>query len=174
MNTPTSEFIQQLTHASTQTPRKNRLFENGHLKLLVLHLIQSSAKHGYEIIKDISDLVGGGYTPSAGTIYPTLSYLEDMQFVHVESAADHRKKYAITEHGQRHLIQQQSHLTNLLERLETRREIHNNEQWVDIHRAMENLKTALRLSLKKSDMSPEQVRKIAAQIDHATVEISHI
>ena len=45
--------------------RRGRLFESGRMKLLVLHLIQQNPKHGYEIIKEISDLVGDGYTPSA-------------------------------------------------------------------------------------------------------------
>ena len=67
-----------------QTSRKNRLFEAGHMKLVVLHLISLAPKHGYEIIKEIGEIVGGGYTPSAGTIYPTLNYLEDMQFISVE------------------------------------------------------------------------------------------
>ena len=35
---------------SIQTPRKNRLFEAGHMKLVVLHLISLAPKHGYEIM----------------------------------------------------------------------------------------------------------------------------
>lgn len=174
MSTPASEFIQQLIHSSDHTPRRNRLFENGHLKLLVLHLIQLAPKHGYDIIKEISDIVGGGYTPSAGTIYPTLSYLEDMQFVEVENNPNHRKKYQITHIGQQHLEQQQTQLQNVLEHLETRREIQNHQHYLDIYRAMENLKTALRMTVKKPNLSTEQVREIAAYIDHAAVEISHL
>lgn len=37
--------------------RRGRLFESGKMKLLVLHLIQQQPKHGYEIIKAISDLI---------------------------------------------------------------------------------------------------------------------
>lgn len=49
--TPNSELLTGLE--STQTPRKNRLFEAGHMKLVVLHLISLAPKHGYEIIKEI-------------------------------------------------------------------------------------------------------------------------
>ncbi len=69
---------------SDKPSRKSRLFESGHMKLLVLSLIEQAPRYGYEIIKSIGELVGGGYSPSTGTIYPTLSYLEDMQFVSIE------------------------------------------------------------------------------------------
>lgn len=154
--------------------RRGRLFEAGRMKLLVLHLIQQSPKHGYEIIKEISDLVGGGYSPSAGTIYPTLNWLEDMSFVAVENTEADRKQYHITQTGIEHLQQQQAMTKELLEKLHTRREIHNNDQLLDIHRAMENLKTSLRLKLKAQDFNPEQVRQIAEKIDQAAVEITRL
>jgi len=154
--------------------RRGRLFEAGRMKLLVLHLIQQSPKHGYEIIKEISDLVGGGYSPSAGTIYPTLNWLEDMSFVTVENTESDRKQYHITQIGTEHLQQQQGVTQELLEKLNTRREIHNNDQLLDIHRAMENLKTSLRLKLKAQDFSPEQIRQIAEKIDQAAVEITRL
>lgn len=154
--------------------RRGRLFEAGRMKLLVLHLIQQSPKHGYEIIKEISDLVGGGYRPSAGTIYPTLNWLEDMSFVTVENTESDRKQYHITQIGTEHLQQQQGVTQELLEKLQTRREIHNNDQLLDIHRAIENLKTSLRLKLKAQDFSPEQVRQIAEKIDQAAVEITRL
>ena len=144
------------------------------MKLLVLHLIQQSPKHGYEIIKEISDLVGGGYSPSAGTIYPTLNWLEDMSFVTVENTESDRKQYHITQIGTEHLQQQQGVTQELLEKLQTRREIHNNDQLLDIHRAIENLKTSLRLKLKAQDFNPEQVRQIAEKIDQAAVEITRL
>ena len=156
-----------------QTGRRERLFEAGRMKLLVLHLIQQSAKHGYEIIKEISELVGGGYSPSAGTIYPTLNWLEDMNFVSIVQTDD-RKQYHITATGVEHLQQQQKITKELLEKLNTRREIQNNDQLIDIYRAMENLKTSLRLKLNGKEFDPEQVRQIAEKIDRAAVEIGRL
>lgn len=157
-----------------ETPRRNRLFEAGHMKLLVLHLIHQTAKHGYEIIKDIGELVGGGYTPSAGTIYPTLTYLEDMQFIVASQTDGERKQYSITPTGIEHLQQQQVRIQLILERLETRREIKNNDQYLDIHRAMENLKTSLRLKLKRGESNEHIIQQIAEKIDQAAVEIARI
>lgn len=157
-----------------QSARRGRLFEAGRMKLLVLYLIEQSPKHGYEIIKDISDLVGGGYIPSAGTIYPTLSWLEEMYFIQVSESEGDRKQYHMTEAGITHLQQQQKLVQELLEKLETRREIHDNDQLIDIYRAMENLKTALRLKLKLNQVDAEQVRQIAEKIDQAAVEIGRL
>ena len=152
--------------------RRGRLFESGRMKLLVLHLIHQSPKHGYEIIKEISDLVGDGYTPSAGTIYPTLTALEEMNLIRVLDAE--RKQYQITDYGDSYLKEQQDMLTALLEKLRIRREIHNNDQLIEIHRAMENLKTALRLKLNIADLQQEQIYQIAEKIDQAAIAIGRL
>lgn len=152
--------------------RRGRLFESGRMKLLVLHLIQQSPKHGYEIIKEISDLVGDGYSPSAGTIYPTLTALEEMNCISLLDAE--RKQYQVTEYGETYLKEQQEMLLALLQKLRLRREIHNNDQLIDIHRAMENLKTALRLKLNATDLKPEQIHQIAEHIDQAAIAIGRL
>ena len=152
--------------------RRGRLFESGRMKLLVLHLIQQNPKHGYEIIKEISDLVGDGYTPSAGTIYPTLTSLEEMNCISLLDPE--RKQYQVTEYGETYLKDQQEMLTALLEKLRIRREIHNNDQLIEIHRAMENLKTALRLKLNIADLQQEQIYQIAEKIDQAAIAIGRL
>lgn len=152
--------------------RRGRLFESGRMKLLVLHLIQQNPKHGYEIIKEISELVGDGYTPSAGTIYPTLTSLEEMNYISLLDAE--RKQYQVTEYGETYLKDQQEMLTALLEKLRIRREIHNNDQLIEIHRAMENLKTALRLKLNIVDLQQEQIYQIAEKIDQAAIAIGRL
>lgn len=152
--------------------RRGRLFEAGRMKLLVLHLIQQSPKHGYEIIKEISDLVGDGYTPSAGTIYPTLTSLEEMNLINLLDVE--RKQYQITEFGKAYLTEQQDKLNELLEKLRLRREIHGNDELIEIHRAMENLKTALRLKLNSAGFQQEQIYQIAEKIDQAAVAIGRL
>ncbi len=160
------------TREHHRSGRRGRLFESGRMKLLVLHLIQQSPKHGYEIIKEISDLVGGVYSPSAGTIYPTLTSLEEMNFISLLDAE--RKQYQVTEYGEAYLKEQQEMLDGLLEKLRLRREIHNNGQLIEIHRAMENLKTALRLKLNIADLQQEQIYQIAEKIDQAAIAIGRL
>lgn len=152
--------------------RKRRLFETGQMKLLALHLISLAPKYGYDIIKDIGEIVGGGYCPSAGTVYPTLNYLEEQQFVRVELGEDKRKQYCITVLGLQHLEAEQGGIEKILVRFDTRKQIQNNEQYLDIKRAMENLKASLRLKIQHSELSPEQIRAIAAEVDRAAVNIA--
>lgn len=168
---PNSDLVADI--ASTAKPRK-RLFEAGHMKLLVLHLIAQAPKFSYDIIKDVGAIVGGDYTPSAGTIYPTLNYLEEQHYICSELNVDERKQYSITSAGIEHLEAEQTTIEKILCRFDTRKQIHNNEQFIDIKRAMENLKTSLRFKLSNAELSIEDVQKIAEQIDHAAVNITRL
>ena len=168
---PNSDLVADIE--STSKPRK-RLFEAGHMKLLVLHLIAQAPKFSYDIIKDVGTVVGGGYTPSGGTIYPTLNYLEEQQYILVEVKGDERKQYSITSAGIKHLEVERATVEKILCRFDTRKQIHNNEQFIDIKRAMENLKTSLRLKIQHCELTPEQVREIAEKIDQAAVVIARM
>ena len=162
--------------ALSESPVKTRkrLFEAGHMKLLVLHLISQAPKFSYDIIKDVGAIVGGGYSPSTGTIYPTLNYLEEQQYIHAELNAEDRKQYSVTQSGIQHLDAEKATVEKILCRFDTRKQIHNNEQYVDIKRAMENLKASLRIKIQHCELTPEQVYAIAEKIDQAAVEISRM
>ena len=158
----------------SESPTRKRLFEAGQMKLLVLHFIAQNPKFSYDIIKDVANLVGGNYKPSTGTISPTLNYLEQQQYIRVEMTEDERKQYHITSQGLIHLQQNKSELDKVFERFNTRNQIQNNSEFLDIKRAMENLKVALRLKIQHENLSPSQVRAIAEKIDQAAVEITHL
>lgn len=168
---PKSDLIADIE--STAKPRK-RLFETGHMKLVVLHFIAQAPKYSYDIIKDIASLVGGNYKPSTGTICPTINYLEEHQYTQAELSADDRKQYRITPTGLQHLEENQETVKKILDRFNTRKQIQNDEHYVDIKRAMENLKTSLRLKIQHSELTPEQVREIAEKIDQAAVNIARM
>ena len=161
------------TLESMPKPRK-RLFEAGEMKLLVLNFISKQPKFSYDIIKDVANLVGGNYKPSTGTICPTINYLEEQQYIVAELNAEERKQYSITAAGTQHLLEEQSLLETILTRFNTRKQIQSNEKYIDINRAMENLKASLRLKILHSELSAEQVREIANKIDQAAVEISRM
>lgn len=95
-----------------------------------------------------------------------------MQFVSIEKPDGDHKQYKITATGINHLNGQREHLEHILGRLETRREIQNNDQYLNIYRAMANLKTSLRLKLKNNALTEETIHQIAKSIDQAAVDIS--
>jgi DNA-binding PadR family transcriptional regulator len=141
--------------------RLARLLEHGDLKLLVLHLIKEQPRHGYEIIKEVEDLTGGAYAPSPGVIYPTLTLLEELGQA-TATAEGSRKSYAITAAGAQLLADNQPALTAILSRIAAAQP---REASMPVLRAMENLKTALRMKFGAQPMPPETARKVADALD---------
>ena len=49
----------------------------GDMRAAILALLAEEPMHGYQIIQVISERSGGNWTPSPGSVYPTLQHLED-------------------------------------------------------------------------------------------------
>ena len=79
-----------------------RVFGHGGLRLYLLLLLGDEPRHGYELIRLLEDRFMGLYTPSAGTIYPRLSALEDEGLVEHE-VVEGRKVYRLTAAGEAEL-----------------------------------------------------------------------
>src|SRR5271170_7764122 len=86
--------------------RRERVFEQGDLRLLLLKLISEKPRHGYELIKAVEDGVGGAYSPSPGVVYPTLALLEDLGYAKAAEADGGKKLFAITPAGETFLAEQ--------------------------------------------------------------------
>ncbi len=54
--------------------------------------------HGYEMIKEIEERAQGAWTPSAGSIYPTLQMLEDAELIRGEESGG-KRRFTLTETG---------------------------------------------------------------------------
>jgi DNA-binding PadR family transcriptional regulator len=74
------------------------MFHKGDFKYLILDLLKDKPRHGYEIIRELEGQSHGSYSPSPGTVYPTLQYLEDMGHVTAKEQ-DGKRVYTITEAG---------------------------------------------------------------------------
>ena len=74
----------------------------GDVRLAILALLGESPMHGYQIIQEITERSGGRWTPSPGSVYPTLQALEDEGVV---QATKHEGKrvYDLTDEGRRQL-----------------------------------------------------------------------
>jgi DNA-binding PadR family transcriptional regulator len=87
-------------------PRGERIFNKGDFKYLILELLKDKPRHGYEIIKDLEEKFYGFYSPSPGSVYPTLQWLEEMGYV-TSMQQDGKKIYTITEEGKRFMDEKQ-------------------------------------------------------------------
>ena len=97
--------------------RGGRMFEQGDLKFVILRLLDEKPRHGYEIIKELEERSGGRYAPSPGTVYPTLTLLEDMGYARVNVEEGGKKVYVITDEGKAYLAEHKSTADDILERL---------------------------------------------------------
>ncbi len=82
--------------------RSGRKLGGDDLQLLILALLEEKPRHGYEIIKALEERSGGFYSPSPGTIYPALTYLEELGYASVEVEGS-KKSYHITDTGRQKL-----------------------------------------------------------------------
>jgi len=78
-------------------PGRHRV-RRGDVRSAILALLDDRPMHGYEIIQELEERTGGRWTPSAGSIYPTLQLLEDEGLVTPEEV-DGRKVYSLTDAG---------------------------------------------------------------------------
>lgn len=152
--------------------RGGRPFDYGELRLLVLAMVAQQPRHGYELMKAIEERMGGSYSPSPGVIYPTLAWLEDMGYAALEPEEAGRKRYRITAEGEAFLAANRAAVEALLARIGSTGTGRPDGVPAPLLRAMENLKLALRLRLKRGPLDQATVETIAAALDAAaqTVE----
>lgn len=151
---------------------RRRMFEQGDLRFVLLKLIGEKPSHGYELIKAIEDRLAGAYSPSPGIVYPTLTLLEELGLIRVQESEGARKLYAITPEGVAALDQNRETVASIFARMAEINARHGGGAAPQIVRAMENLRTALRLRLSRGPLSADEVAAIASLLDETakTVE----
>jgi DNA-binding PadR family transcriptional regulator len=98
---------------------RERMFEKGDLKYVVLDLLSEKPRHGYEIIRGMEEKSGGFYAPSPGAVYPTLQMLEDLGYV-TSDQQDGKRVYQITEEGRTFLTERKETVDGIHDRMRTR------------------------------------------------------
>jgi DNA-binding PadR family transcriptional regulator len=93
----------------------SRVFAHGALRLYMLSLIGEQPRHGYELIQLLEDRFLGMYTPSAGTIYPRLSSLEEDGLIE-HDVVDGKRVYRITDAGRLELDTRRDEIERIADR----------------------------------------------------------
>lgn len=121
-----------------------RVFGPGDLRLVLLAMIEEKPRHGYELIKELEQKFGGGYAPSPGSIYPTLTLLEELEHVRSSSSEGTKRLFEITAEGRRYLRENEAALRSAMARMEmAARAVSDESPPPDLHHAMHTLKAAL-------------------------------
>jgi DNA-binding PadR family transcriptional regulator len=75
-------------------PRARR----GDVRAAILALLEDRPMHGYEMIQELEERTGGAWSPSAGSIYPTLQLLEDEGLIE-GTESDGKRRFTLTDAG---------------------------------------------------------------------------
>jgi DNA-binding PadR family transcriptional regulator len=154
-------------------PREGRMFEGGDLKLVILAMVAEKPSYGYELIKALGERVGGGYSPSPGVIYPTLTLIEEMGYATASQEPGGRKLFTVTAEGQAFLAANQAQVDAIFARLDGAETLRRGDL-APLMRAMQNLRMAVMLRARHRAATPEAIQAIADTLDAAAKTIERL
>lgn len=140
--------------------RRGRRTSRGDIRAAVLALLAEQPRHGYEIIQEIAERSGGAWRPSPGSVYPTISQLEDEGLALVEKT-DGRRVVSLTEAGTAWVAEHQAELDAVWEQVDAEADTEAGELWEQLgqlHAAAQQVMAA---------GSPEQVTAATAALTEA-------
>jgi DNA-binding PadR family transcriptional regulator len=154
--------------------RRGRMFGQGELRLALLALIAEEPRHGYELIKAIEEMTGGGYAPSPGAVYPTLQLLEDEGAIQEAEAEGAKKPFAATEQGREELGTRAEEVDGLMRRLGRHGERTTTVRSHDLFRAMGNLGSVLKNRARAGKLDERTINDIVDMIDEMAKRIERL
>jgi DNA-binding PadR family transcriptional regulator len=148
------------------------VFGPGDLRLVLLALIQEKPRHGYELIKELEQKFGGGYAPRPGSIYPTLTLLEELGHVRAVTSEGTKRLFEITAGGEAYLRENRAALNSAMARMEmAARAVSGETPPLELHHAMHTLNASLLFHRSGWDAKEtERVRKIIEGAAEAITE----
>jgi len=141
---------------------------------VILRLLEEKPRHGYEIIKDLEGRFGGSYAPSPGTVYPTLTMLEDLGYAKVVPEEGGKKIYEITDEGRRYLQENSSTVDDIFGRIAEFVEGFTDAPMRELNQAFQRLARATYKTATGHIKDKETIEKIRDVIRRAAEEIEAI
>jgi DNA-binding PadR family transcriptional regulator len=154
--------------------RGGRMFEQGDLKLVILRLLEEKPRHGYEIIKELESRSGGAYSPSPGTVYPTLNMLEDLGYARAVPEEGGKKIYEITDEGKKHLAEHSSTVNDVFDKFVKFAEGFTASPMMDVNNAFRNIAKATYSTATSHIGDTEKLAKIKEILFKAADDIDAV
>jgi DNA-binding PadR family transcriptional regulator len=149
------------------------MFDAGDIKLVILRLLAEQPSYGYQLIKTMEQRLAGGYTPSPGVIYPTLTMLEE-EGLASSTTENNKKIYSLTPEGTEFLESNKERIGELFERLEETGRGFERGRSPEIMKAFMNLRSAVMARVSRESTKPEQISKITEAINAAAKAIDEL
>jgi DNA-binding PadR family transcriptional regulator len=150
-----------------------RVFGKGDLKYVILDLLQERPAHGYELIRALEERFRGFYSPSPGSVYPTLQLLEDMGYVSANQH-DGKKVYSITEEGRKFLEENRRSVDDIWGRADEGWDPELAAEMREMWREVGGLGRLFGGEMRAGRMDPEKLRRVREVISRAAREIEDI
>jgi len=139
------------------------------MKYVILKLLKDKPRHGYEVMKELEDQMHGCYSPSPGTVYPTLQWLEDEGLV-VAREVEGKKVYEITDTGRAFLEEHRDMVDDIFDRVREAVDRALGGAMGDVNRSLGRLvKVVYRTGWKASDEATRQ--RLVAILDRVVGEV---
>ncbi len=71
----------------------------GDIRTAILVLLAEEPMHGYQIIQEIGERSEGAWSPSPGSVYPTLQQLEDEELIRPAAGETGKRVFELTDAG---------------------------------------------------------------------------
>jgi DNA-binding PadR family transcriptional regulator len=138
---------------------------------VLLALIAEQPRHGYELIKEIEQRFGGAYAPSPGSVYPTLTWLEELGYVRATASEGAKRLFEITDEGRAFLTENKAAVDGVMDRMGLAARAMTGHAAPDvIYQAMHTLKAALRFH--RTGWSASEIKRVQRILERAAQEIS--
>ena len=146
------------------------MFGQGDLRLVLLSLIAEKPRHGYDLIRAIEEKFGGGYAPSPGAVYPTLTLLEEQDYIAAEAQSGTKKLYQATDAGRAFLEENNVALKGIQARMDLA------AQAFSIHSTPEAVREAVRtlkqsLHMRRGPWTAEEAERVRKLIETTARQI---
>ena len=90
-------------------PQRKR---RGDVRSAIISLLNEKAFNGYGLIKEIAERSGGSWTPSPGSVYPTLQQLVDEELI--EAIGEGRRtEFQLTDEGRAYVAEHEEELARV-------------------------------------------------------------
>ena len=158
-------------HGARGRRKHGHPFHKGDLKYIILDLIKGKPCYGYELMQILEERSHGFYSPSPGTIYPTLQLLEDLGYLNAVQQ-DSKKIYNITAEGINFLAEQKDLADGIKKQMKHFWDSDNRDDIEEMMRVFHDLKHLLGQEVRRTDS--EKLGRIQAVISKTCDDIKEI
>jgi len=138
---------------------------------VLLALIAERPSSGYELIKELEQRFGGVYAPSPGSVYPTLTLLEEQGHIRAAGVEGAKRSFEATDEGRAFLRENRAMVDAVLNRMNiTAQSMSGRAMPGSVHQAMHTLRAALAFHSRGWDDA--ETRRVLDVLEKAARDIS--